>query len=302
MGFCGKVLQIIVAGVMVFSMVAAATAATVAKPGCRSKCGGVEIPYPFGLTEACYLNKMFNISCDDSGKPIIGGVTVTNISIETHELHVLHSVAQDCYDRSGQLESNNESFFWAGGYTISNSKNKFIALGCDTIAYLRGSQNGEKYWTGCASLCSSLRNVVNGSCSGVGCCEVEFPDGLKNIKVEVTSFYNHTNISYFNPCGYAFVVENGGFNFSSNYLEDLPDKKVPLTLDWAVGNLTCEEARNKPNFTCQENSECFDPKNRQGYRCKCKQGYQGNPYLHGGCQGTYISYTSTKLPNRNGKT
>jgi hypothetical protein len=104
--------------------------------------------------------------------------------------------------------------------------------------------------------------VVNGSCSGVGCCEVEIPDGLKDIKVEARSFYNHTNISYFNPCGYAFVVEKGEFNFSSDYLHNLPNEKVPLVFDWAVGNLTCEEAGNKPKFACQENSECLDPQNR----------------------------------------
>jgi hypothetical protein len=186
-------------------------------------------------------------------------------------------------------------------YTLSNSKNKFTVLGCDTHAYLSGNQNGEWYSIGCSSQCPSLKNVVNGSCSGVGCCEVGFPDGLQNITVEVNSFNNHTKVWNFNPCGYAFVVEKEKFNFSVDNLKDLrPNKTVPLVVDWAVGNLTCDEARNKPNFACQENSECLDPQNRQGYRCNCKQGYQGNPYLHGGCQGTY--YTSTKLPNRNSKT
>jgi hypothetical protein len=109
--------------------------------------------------------------------------------------------------------------------------------------------------------------------------------------VEVRSFYNHFNISDFNLCGYAFAVEKGKFNFSSDYLWDLPNERVPLVFDWAVGNETCKEARNKPNFTSQDkNSECFDLQNRQGYRCMCKQGYKGNPYLNGGCQGMYYIY------------
>jgi len=55
---------LIVSGVIIFAMVAAATTNT--KPGCPSKYGDVEIPFPFGLNEieACYLNESFYIFCD----------------------------------------------------------------------------------------------------------------------------------------------------------------------------------------------------------------------------------------------
>jgi hypothetical protein len=284
--------MIIVFGVIIFPMVSAAgTTATNAKPGCLNNyCGDIEISFPFGLTEACYLDESFIINCD-SGIPIIGNLNVTSIFIETHELHVSNFVARDCYNESNQLISNNLALLQAGQFTISNTKNKFIVLDCDTHAYLRGSQNKESYSIGCSSQCPSLRNVVNGSCSGVGCCEIGFPNGLKNISVEVHSFFYHTKVFNFNPCGYAFVVEKGKFNFSSNYLRNLPNVTVPLVFDWAVGNETCKEARNKLNFACQDkNSECFEPQNRQGYRCMCKQGYKGNPYLSEGCHGTYYIY------------
>ncbi|XP_040997136.1 putative wall-associated receptor kinase-like 16 [Juglans microcarpa x Juglans regia] len=87
-------------GMILLAMVAAAAAAAAAQaqPGCANKCGdNVEIPFPFGLSEECYLNKMFNISCDDSLSATIGvNVRVTNISIEAHEMHVLALVARDC--------------------------------------------------------------------------------------------------------------------------------------------------------------------------------------------------------------
>jgi hypothetical protein len=84
------------------------------------------------------------------------------------ELHVLQWVAQDCYywkysklkdskpkstyDRPHPAMDpvNIGSSLWVGGqFTISNSKNKFIVLGCDTTAYLCGYQNSEAYSIGC---------------------------------------------------------------------------------------------------------------------------------------------------------
>ena len=246
----------------------------------------LSLPFPFGLTDGCYLNEDFHITCDDNVTAKTGDVTVTNISIESHELRVLQYVARDCYDSIGESVQNNDPYFWTTMYTISKTKNKFTVVGCDTYAYLSGEQNDEKYWTRCMSLCYSLHNVVNGSCSGVGCCEVELPDGLKNISVSVNSYYNHTNVSDFNLCGYAFVVEQGQFNFSSDDLRNISSKRLPMVLDWAIGNETCREAtRNKTNFACKGNSECHDLHSWDGYRCKCKQGYQGNPYLDDGCQG-----------------
>jgi len=332
MGLSGEVLQIAV--IIIFATVACEAATMVAKPGCPDKCGNVEIPFPFGLAEGCFLDHdpTFHITCDHSGQPKTGTVPITSISIENHELHVLQWVAQDCYysinpyNRSATLCPsfegpviyrtnnpnspvglsrlncknfvNNGSSFWVDGqFTISNSKNKFIVLGCDTTAYLRGYQNGEAYSLGCSSQCPSLDNVVNGSCSGVGCCEVGFPDGLKNITMDVQSFNNHSQVLNFNPCGYAFVVEKSKFNFSVDYLKKLTETMFPLVLDWVVSNQTCEKAKKKKNFACKENSECVDLKNtrqQQGYRCKCKQGYQGNPYVHKGCQGTYFIHLQIK--------
>jgi hypothetical protein len=249
-------------------------------------------------------------------------IPVRNISIDTHEMHIMNRVARDCYKHNGvhqcaktnvysasrcddakasgltdSMVDKNDSGLRVSQYTISNRKNKFTVIGCDTIAYLSGYQNGEFFYIGCSSDCRSLSNVVSGSCTGVGCCELVFPDGLQNISVEVKSFYNHSKVWDFNPCGYAFVVETGEFNFSASYLKNYPTERLPMVLDWSVGNLTCEEARNERNFSCKENSECLDRQTKQaGYRCKCKQGYKGNPYLQGqgGCQGnSYYFYLNS---------
>jgi hypothetical protein len=102
---------------------------------------------------------------------------------------------------------------------------------------------------------------------------VGFPDGLKNINVQVKSFNNYTKVWNFNPADMLFVVEKGKFNFSTDYLKNLTNERVPLVLDWTVGNQTCDNARKTPKFACKENSECLDLQTSRGYRCKCKQVY-----------------------------
>ena len=236
-------MQISLIGVVISTIVATTAAeAALAKPGCDYMCGEVKIPYPFGLTNRCYLNEKFYITCEDNITAKTGGLTVKSISIEDHELRVLNSVARRCYNRIGEIVGRIKTRFRTGRYTISNTKNKFTVVGCDTYAYLRGTQKGENYSIGCMSLCNSLRNVVNGSCSGVGCCELEVPDGLKYIEMRVRSYHNHTDVWSFNPCGYAFVAEQGQFDFNSACLKNLTYKKFPMVLEWAIGNETCEKA------------------------------------------------------------
>lgn len=97
------------------------------------------------------------------------------------------------------------------------------------------------------------------------------------------------------PCAYSLLVEEDSFKFSTDDFIKLQKTKTATTvLDWAVGNQTCQEAKkNLTSYACQANSVCIDSDNGPGYLCRCLEGYVGNAYLHGGCQGT--DYVSTKL-------
>ncbi|GMY06620.1 putative wall-associated receptor kinase-like 16 [Fagus crenata] len=102
MGLPGMQTRITLIGVIISAIMAANAAAALAKPDCPDKCGDVEIPFPFGMTEDCYLDKSFNITCDNNTARV-GTVPVTHISIESHELRVFQYVARDCYNSTGTL-------------------------------------------------------------------------------------------------------------------------------------------------------------------------------------------------------
>ena len=158
---------------------------------------------------------------------------------------------------------------------------------------LNGILNDAPFSTGCLSKCNNAHNIVDGSCSGIGCCQIDIPEGLINIDFAAYSFNSHKDVWSFNPCSFAFIIQKDKLSFSSAYLISLQNNETfPMVLDWSIGNEMCEVARNKGNYICGANSTCSDLKNGSapGYRCKCKEGYDGNPYLKDGCQGIYSIY------------
>lgn len=121
----------------------------------KRSCGNDDIRYPFGTEAGCYLDKSFLITCDTNtskSKPLLrsSNVTVLNISLDG-ELRVSYSIARDCYNESGVRASRTFSGLNLTKLAISFKKNKFTAVGCDTVALIQGF--GEKcYATGCISL------------------------------------------------------------------------------------------------------------------------------------------------------
>ncbi|XP_059659784.1 wall-associated receptor kinase 2-like [Cornus florida] len=271
------------------------TAAAIAKPGCADRCGNISIPYPFGMTPDCYLDHHFLITCDNSFNPPKAflenssiKINVTNISLQG-QLHILKIRLDDCYDQRGKWVSNSTvtNTFTLSKFFISNTQNKFTAVGCDTYAIVNAYRGDEWYTTGCMSICNKMEDITDGTCSGIGCCQTSIPRGVRNINLTLRSYHNHTSIKEFDPCSYAFVVEQKEFNFSRSYLLGLQDrKKLPMVLDWTIGDETCDVARkNMTSYACKANySECYEPDNGPGYLCRCFKGYQGNPYLSDGCQ------------------
>ncbi|MBA0636348.1 hypothetical protein Godav_025755, partial [Gossypium davidsonii] len=220
-----------------------ASTPAVAKPGFRSRCGYVIIPYPFGTGGDCNITTGFFINCNTSfipHKPFFGNLEVINISTDG-QLHILSNTSYDCYNTpwNGLFY-----YFWLSEFSINNNKNKFTAIGCDTYAVVQAGFDGQRYVIGCSSFCNNITDLSNWSCSGIGCCQTSIPKNVRSYNISFASYSNHTNVLLENPCSYGFVAEIDNYTFSASDRRgfEFQGKQFPITLDWKIVNTSCNEA------------------------------------------------------------
>ncbi|KAL9313670.1 hypothetical protein ACSQ67_019122 [Phaseolus vulgaris] len=276
--------------VLVACFVMISAASQTIRPSCQHKCGTVNIPYPFGTREDCYLNSNFYVACNTSHKPpklflwnVTKNIEILEVLLNGH-LRVKSPVAYVCYDEKGVLVDSGNSSMTLQAFPFSYTQNKFVGVGCDTLSTINATIGKNYSAGGCFSICSSVESSTSGSQFGIGFCQTSIPKNILEYQARVMkSNMLHRNMNI--PCSYSLLVEEDSFKFSTDDFIKLQKRRtVPTVLDWAVGNLTCEEAKNNlTSYVCQENSVCIDSQNGRGYLCGCFEGYVGNAYLHGGC-------------------
>ncbi|XP_048130497.1 wall-associated receptor kinase 2-like [Rhodamnia argentea] len=265
---------------------------------CPHACGGVSVPYPFGLKPQCARSMEFLLNCTTTttegshARLLLENIPVRKISVGDSTMVVSLPILYDCYEGRGQPANKSDSkaidVSSYPQYTLSDTRNNLTVLGCDTYALV--SDKDRMFQSGCISYCSHPVNFSKETaCSGLGCCQASIPKGLKTLSIGISSIDGHVSVSQFNPCGLAFVGDTKAFDLSNRTLPRFEDlgKRADLVLDWMVGwNATCEQAKlNWSSYACGNNTDCENFGNGPGYRCFCKAGYGGNPYSRPhGCQ------------------
>lgn len=271
-------------------------------PGCPDKCGNVSVPYPFGFNDGCF-REPFSVYCEDDQAVYLQSdkrLKVLQFRLSQGEIRIQKRIATSCQTdghqwmmTDGGMVANYDPYF-----TVSTVKNKFVAIGCATTAVIQDWDLHNNYTSGCVSFCNEDSIEDSTQCNGMGCCQTSIPANLRAYQPSflAVSGVDYSAVQKFSPCSYALVVEQEWFRFNTSYAKSreygeqygIKGRGVPLMLDWSVGNQPCDQAAKKmgPLYACRaNNSECVNATNGQGYLCNCSSGYDGNPYLEGGCQG-----------------
>ncbi|XP_066341274.1 wall-associated receptor kinase 1-like [Miscanthus floridulus] len=242
---------------------------------CQRSCGGVDIPFPFGMgPDHCWLLG-FEILCKDTGNGVLmpflvtmnhrtkgkhAVVEVLNISLEQGEVKVLQPISSYCYDAASRMMVPSEwSWSLANNYSFYSTANKFTVVGCRALAYIgdtRGNNPLAMYLTGCVSMCFGGKQPD-------GLLPDGHPQGSQVLPGVVPPVLEHSGIDggggALGPCSFAVLMDSSNFtsstsssnnisspefinNNSSSAFNSSRGGKAPVVLDWSIGFDDCKTA------------------------------------------------------------
>ncbi|TVT98771.1 hypothetical protein EJB05_55909, partial [Eragrostis curvula] len=286
---------------------AAAPPAPIGLPGCNTTCGNLSVPYPFGIQPGCY-REGFNLTCDTTshGSPRLllgdGSLRVVDIFIQNATVRVLHdgSMIKGADNVTSAGLSLTFAPMFAGGHYIMSAKgNELVLFGCDLLATLvagniRADSTDDPRVTGCVSFCPPFDaplNINGHYCNGLDCCQVSFlfTDKGKMLKELHLRQLDSRNAFFGKPQDMpvsVFLAEEGWLEKEGQHWMK---NGIPLILRWDImkGLPESDDDYCPLNVVslCISNYSCLCSNDFDVNMCQCKVGYDGNPYVSGGCQG-----------------
>lgn len=270
---------------------AAASTPSLALANCRSRCGDVLVPYPFGIGKGCYKDKWYEIVCINPSQHLsvpflpsikrevisfsLGDSSNYRLLISENKFHIPSPLKHSGCSNGSVGDSS--SLNLTGSPFYISEDNMFTAIGCNSKALMKGtgSQIG-----GCEATCEDdVPSYIDG-CVGYKCCQTAIPSGPSRLQV-----FDAT-VEKLEPgkdgCQVAYLTN---FTLAPSLFTvppQLPEYRnyLMMQLEWDLG------VPLEPSLLCQ-GTLTEETGVTSGLLCRCKFGYEGNPYLPGGCQGVY---------------
>lgn len=300
-----------VIGALTLQFVASATAGPIALPGCPENCGGVQVPYPFGIGRGCF-HEGFNLTCDEAQHPaklLLGdGVEVLDISLPDRTVRFQTKISWAEY--AAKFNGSWSVPAPDGPLMVSTARNSFVAFGCNVLAKLIPYGTVLSYASACAAACVNTPDVS--SCSGVGCCQTSIASlgsdlpwygiQVKRLEGETGNYYNKAvfivDQDWFSRVEAAMANNFSTLFFGNRFYEQVVMvDSVPVVLEWSLDLIRdaglfvlSPIGPQSSDFRClSSNSFSYTIiGNYDRRRCNCSHGYEGNPYIADGCQGTEV--------------
>ncbi|KAB1203468.1 Wall-associated receptor kinase-like 2 [Morella rubra] len=271
-----------------------ARTAKLAKYSCEDLCGNVSIPYPFGMGAAnCYLDKEFAIDCNvtepsGSHKPFL-----REHSLEVLEIMLDGSILVKI--ETLDLTKSTKARLWYSSrrtpFMFSQAKNRFVGVGCNNFATIRSPDNDSVIIGGCMSVCDESGEANAANCSGINCCQTPVPFGVRMDQIILAVEKINLNGPMLGARRSAFLVETEWFE--KNFKIPAPDDyRVAMALEWQINSTwfnslplseNADTNATSQTYNCSRQST-FGNNSSLAFKCSCKPGYAGNPYLLEGCQ------------------
>lgn len=268
-------------------------ATKLAKGSCPDHCGNVSIPYPFGMgADHCYLADWFAVDCNINKS---SGSATPHLRISSMEVvdiqlgGTMYLKVQTFKTFSGGVGHMN--YTQRGRpFTYSQTKNRFVAVGCNNFASIQSPDDVSVTIGGCMSVCDKTRSVLNASdCNGINCCQTAIPSGLDQEFILDISPIDGRMVG---ESASAFLVDTEWFK--KNFRMPIPvDYMVVEALQWQIDSSlfnslglsgNAEGSSTSPTSYHCSNQSAFGNKRSLAFTCSCNPGYEGNPYLPEGCQ------------------
>ncbi|PRQ43545.1 putative wall-associated receptor kinase [Rosa chinensis] len=210
----------------------------IAKGNCTSQCGGVSIPYPFGIgpNNHCYFDSWYEIECNLSvpvAKPFLRRLQLEVLNISVYGGNTTVQVPSpvtylSCKGKQSPLAPN-----LTGSPFMYSVENSFVAVSCDSFASLRTDTHT---LTGCSSTCLD-QDILSASemCKyGFDCCRTALSQFITTT-FSITQERDETRRNKTDCEDYAFLVDQQWFDEHKSDFRAIKDRDVvPVKLDWIL--------------------------------------------------------------------
>lgn len=253
-------------------------------PNCPTSCGGVGVPYPFGIGAGCYHSPGFNLTCDGRGHdpPRLllgqdGSFRVLDISLANATVRATRTgainITSDAGTSNASLSDGRGAWGGLGGdggpYVLSDDGNELLIInGCDVLALLTagaGSNSSSNVTiSGCASFCpgtdAGSRTTLSVSstdrrCTGVRCCQMPISIGRASYDVTFRRL-DASQAPDINVQPLVLIAELGWLAQAAASTRGAPlpvnldETPVPVLLGWAIGSAPLADQTPMNNSTC----------------------------------------------------